>query len=232
MPSFGIPPAGGHRVYPLYYDIANEEFVVGSVVNSGGSDGNATLSSIIQPNSDGNTSYTQPTVGTTADNVSASTQRGLDTRAFLYGFDGSNFDRLRVSTIAADGIATTNVTLQVASFLYAFNGTTWDRLRIDGADALSTRERTPNTLTTAADEALSTASEQIFAANTARKHAIIQNLEAAGGNNVRVGDSNVTTTRGIRLAPGESVTLETTAAIHAIAEAGTPSVSRVEVEYS
>lgn len=53
----------------------------------------------------------------------------------------------------------------------------------------------------------------ILAANTARRRALITNL-AAGVETLRIGDSvNTGAARGIPVAPGETITLETTAAI-------------------
>lgn len=53
----------------------------------------------------------------------------------------------------------------------------------------------------------------ILAANTARRRALITNL-AAGVATLRIGDAvNVGATRGIPLAPGETITIDSTAAI-------------------
>jgi len=83
-------------------------------------------------------------VGTTLDS--------LPSRGFLYGFNGSTWDRLRVQSSAypnlrisifdgdayttvftggSDGRGATNYGVCSQSFLYGFNGTDWDRLRVD-----------------------------------------------------------------------------------------------------
>lgn len=89
-----------------------------------------------------------------------------------------------------------------------------------------------NGLTTVADVAVDNTAGgvQLAAANSNRKKIILQNVGAA---NVRVGDaSNVAAGRGIRLTPGASMTLDTTAAINAIREGATDSTVAVleEVE--
>ena len=72
----------------------------------------------------------------TTDNVVTTGIVGLDTRSFLYGFDGATFDRLR--TLADDGDAQAALTLGLlanAARLQAFNGATYDRVRSGGNNA-------------------------------------------------------------------------------------------------
>lgn len=77
-------------------------------------------------------------------------------------------------------------------------------------------------------EALSTTAEAALAARTNRRYVIVQNLDAA--ETVWVGsDTNTAPTTGIRLLPGESVRLDTTAAIWCEAGANTPTVAFLEV---
>lgn len=78
-----------------------------------------------------------------SDDVVAAGINGLDTRSFLYGFDGATFDRLR--TLADNGDAQAALTLgllSTVSRLQGFNGATWDRLRSGGnnvdAEAVAT----------------------------------------------------------------------------------------------
>lgn len=86
------------------------------------------------------------------------------------------------------------------------------------------------TLKTTADESVAaTTAEQVLAANTSRRHAVVQNLD---GNTaaVRVGDSNVGAARGHKLVPGDSIVLETTAAVYVYnTHSAAQSVSLVEV---
>lgn len=69
---------------------------------------------------------------------------------------------------------------------------------------------------------LSTSASEILAENEARRSAIIQNIDASI--TVYVGVSGVTTGNGLKLKPGQSVTLDKAAgaAIYAIAASGTP----------
>ncbi len=74
---------------------------------------------------------------------------------------------------------------------------------------------TPTGLQTTADQTVnSNSSGLIVAANNDRKEVIISNLADNGGK-MRIGDSNVSSTRGVELSPGQSITLTTTAAIYA-----------------
>lgn len=154
-------------------------------------------STLYLPFSEGSTSYEQPTHGAWGDST-VSSLSGKNAMRTMAALYGVNI---------ADG--TQAVPVHVAD----------NRLQV--------RETPDDTITTAADEGLTTTSEQILAADTNRKFAIIQNLDAS--ENVRVGDASVGAARGTRVGPGESVTIETTAAIHAVAEAGTPSVSILTV---
>lgn len=75
-------------------------------------------------------------------------------------------------------------------------------------------------LDTVADVSVANAAAPVvLAALTTRRRAYIQNLDGAA--TVRVGDSTVTATRGLRLGPGERQTFETTEAIHVRNDSGT-----------
>lgn len=76
------------------------------------------------------------------------------------------------------------------------------------------------TLDTAADQSISSGGSptSIAAANTARRELIVQNLDPA--NAVRIGDTNITATRGIKLDAGATFVLSTTAQVYAYHEAG------------
>jgi hypothetical protein len=70
-------------------------------------------------------------------------------------------------------------------------------------------------LSTVADVSITAASTvQVLAADTGRKGVLISNL-AANTQIMRIGDSNAGAARGIQVAPGQTVTLETTAAVYA-----------------
>lgn len=72
----------------------------------------------------------------------------------------------------------------------------------------------PSILDTVADVAMTaTATTQILAANGDRVKALITNL-AANTQTLRIGDTNAGATRGVELAPGETIELETTEAIY------------------
>lgn len=120
----------------------------------------------------------------------------------------------------------------VRAFLYALDVATTTqavRLRATAAGALSVDASLSiaGTIPTAADfQTIAATTSSLIAANTSRRVAIIQNLDAT--NSVRVGDSSTGAARGILIAPAESVTLETTAEIFVFPVAGTPLVSRTE----
>lgn len=79
-----------------------------------------------------------------------------------------------------------------------------------------------------ADITLNTSnSTQLVGTNNNRTSLWVQNIDSS--DNVRVGGSNVSATRGIRLAPGERVELKTRDAVRAIAESGTPSVAIIGI---
>lgn len=88
-----------------------------------------------------------------------------------------------------------------------------------------------STLVTTADDSIAaTTTEQILAANTDRKEALITNL-ADNGAKIRVGDANTGAGRGIEVSPGQTITLNTTAAIYVYNEgASAQSVAILEVE--
>lgn len=72
----------------------------------------------------------------TADNIT--TAALLGTGAFNYGFDGTNWDRLRSFAGNADDIAAPTLgLLGQAAFNFAFDGTTYDRLRTGSAANIS-----------------------------------------------------------------------------------------------
>lgn len=79
---------------------------------------------------------------------------------------------------------------------------------------LTTEEKSADTFTDYADQAITTAVKTtVLAANTDRVKAIIQNLESVGGTSIRVGGANTGASRGILVEPGQAIELETTALI-------------------
>jgi len=88
-----------------------------------------------------------------------------------------------------------------------------------------------STLVTTADDSIAAnTTEQVLAINLDRKEAIITNLYA-NTDSVRVGDSSTGATRGVELSPGQSITLQVTAAIYVHnTKASAQSVAILEVE--
>lgn len=71
------------------------------------------------------------------------------------------------------------------------------------------------TLTSTADVSIAASSAaQVLAQNLNRRAALLRNLTANSAA-FRIGDTLITATRGIELAPGETISIETTAAISA-----------------
>lgn len=68
-----------------------------------------------------------------------------------------------------------------------------------------------------------------IASNANRKELIIQNNGTA---NILVGDTNITTTRGLLVEPGDSITLDTNAEVFLIAVTGTQTVAYMELTKS
>ncbi len=121
----------------------------------------------------------------------------------------------------------------VRAFLYAVDDATPTqavRLRGSATGALlTTATASPATITTAADfQTIAATVSTLIAANTLRSQAIIQNLDAT--NAIRVGDASIGAARGTIVAAGESITLVGTYAISVFPVAGTPLVSRTEIE--
>lgn len=103
------------------------------------------------------------------------------------------------------------------------------RLQCDSQGRLNVNagQSQADAIITAADQSVGTGSAtQIAAANASRRTIIVQNLD--GTNFIRVGDSNVSASRGIVVAAGESITLENTAAVFAIADTAAVNVAVLE----
>lgn len=95
-----------------------------------------------------------------------------------------------------------------------------DRANIDGnVDATSKGASISN-----ASHSLTTSAAEILAADSTRRSVIIQNTDTSI--NAFIGASGVTAADGIRLEPGQSVTLDkaAAAAVYAVAASGTPSI--------
>ena len=71
---------------------------------------------------------------------------------------------------------------------------------------------------------VTTTSDVVLAANAARRTIVLTNL---GSDYVWIGDSGITANEGIRLAPGQTLTIDRapTPAIYAVAASGTQTVS-------
>lgn len=109
---------------------------------------------------------------------------------------------------AFDEVRVTSATAQTVELLILQGTADYDR-SVGTVDIT----RSATIVTTADVSMLAGALTAIRPANTARRRVLITNL-AAGAATLRIGDSvNTGAARGIPLAPGETITLETTAAI-------------------
>ncbi len=88
----------------------------------------------------------------------------------------------------------------------------------------------PNVIVSAADATVSNSAAVVIAERPDRDAAIVQNQSDTV--TIRLGDSAITTSRGIRLAPGETATLYTTAAIYAISEGADVTVALAETRFT
>lgn len=83
-------------------------------------------------------------------------------------------------------------------------------------------------LTTTSDKLVSTGAAQlILAANTSRQRAVIKSADA-NDDDIRIGDSSVSTSRGVRLSAGQVFTSNGTSAIYATAHGGNQIVELLE----
>lgn len=178
-----------------------------------------------------------------------STLNGMNIAATLYPYDpstaGPNKDIIRgtggsldvVNPIYSEGAVANDDGVRagqdVRAFLYAQDvGTATQGVRLvasaAGALEVASTPIAPATIPTAADFLTIAATvSTLIAANTARRFAIIQNLDAV--DSIRVGDASIGAAQGIILGPDESITLETQALISVFPVAGTPLVSRTEI---
>jgi len=112
--------------------------------------------------------------------------------------------------LAFDSVEITSATAQTVKVVISQGTGSYQRLIGEVAVKKDTG------LSTAVDHSMNTAAytAQLLTANANRRVAIITNLE---GNpvSIRVGDSTATVSAGIPVRPGETLTLETTAAIYA-----------------
>ena len=92
-------------------------------------------------------------------------------------------------------------------------------IEVVGPGNVNRRERS-------ATVALSTAAKVVLAKDRARRHATVENLDAAIA--VTVGGKGVTAATGITLAAGQSIDLYGGAEVWAVAASGTPNVKVVE----
>lgn len=209
-----------------------------------GTSGDASLSTVLElPINEGSDSVLIPSSNDLQNQTrnNAVQFNSMHVSSTPYGFNpeavGDEFERNTSGQLATNATYGTGATerfgLDTRSFLYAQDEDTATRgipLQATAAGALRTAaEARAATVTTQADSTgVGTTATSLVASNTARRSVIVQNLDAT--NNARVGDTNITTTRGVRLAPGESVTLETTAQIFGLAEASTVSFAVTQIE--
>jgi len=113
----------------------------------------------------------------------------------------------------------------VLTFAAGFGDLVDNETTISGAITLNV----PVGLSSAADVSLGAAAKTlILAANISRVEALITNL-AANASTVRIGDVNAAAARGVELAPGQTITLETEGAIYAWNPGAAQSVGVIEV---
>lgn len=233
-----LSPAGVPKGIPLFLDVNEDTFIPLGIVPSGNA--GALLSQIIQPSSQGSVSLVTPSANSLATaSFSQATQRnGLMAIAVPYTHDpvqGTVSLRRNTGGLAGSVALThTNVQAQdVRSMLYAVDADTNTQSvpLLATAAGLLQVSAAPSVGTTIPSQAdlLTTAATVVvaLAANTARRFAIIQNLDAT--NSVRVGDASIGAARGVLVAPGETVTFETTAEISVFPVAATPTISRNEI---
>lgn len=98
------------------------------------------LQTLIQPFTTGSVTLKIPTADDIDTDVASNLDKhvGLDTRAFLYGFEsaGDDWDRIRALPSNADAVAEfVNGVLLAQAAMLGFNGATYDRVRALGTDA-------------------------------------------------------------------------------------------------
>lgn len=127
----------------------------------------------------------------------------------------THLDYLPIYT--ADGTATGNVGVGV--ILLGSGG---------GTASLGTVTVVPRGAPTlnAAQASLSTTSGVVVAANATRRSVTIQNMDATI--TIYVGAGTVSAANGFRLIPGQSVSIDTTAAVNGIAVSGTPTAGYIQ----
>jgi len=204
-----------------------------------GSINGASFSRLVQPQLEGSVTDRTPsandlneaTLGTLANLV------GLVVINAPYAFDGTNYLRMSGGLASVANPTLTAVAAQdVRAFLYAVDDATpAQAVRLRGTAAgllqVDTTGGVPGTITTVADIAMVAATNTSIAAVTlARKQVIIQNTSSTAVEVVRIGDTNITGTRGTRLGAGESITLAVTAEVFGRPESGTPSLAITELE--
>lgn len=97
-----------------------------------------------------------------------------------------------------------------------------DRLNVSGTVTVAgtvTTNDNPGTTIVNGQVTINNTATQIVAANATRRHVIIKNPSTAT-KSIFVGDSGVTTTNGIEVAIGESITIDSEAALYAIVATG------------
>lgn len=160
------------------------------------------------------------------------TENFVLTYSLIAGRDAAsgNIKPYRIGTDSADAQANIGAFIVPAmAKLYAYNGATWDRLQVDTNKQLKTTEQAYNFTNT--NPAVTNASSVILAANAARKFLMIQNKDAAGNIYIVFGAA-ATVALGIKIAPGQTLTLDAkvpAGSINAIGDiANNPNVVVVE----
>lgn len=165
-----------------------------------------------------------------------SVHTGMDTRSLLYIFDPVSGDALRTTggQWAEDDItAAARIAQDTRSLVYGVkdNGEI-KSAGIEDDGALHVAESATDTIATASDQNVTTSPSVVALAapaGTLRRTVLVQHNSTAASDVLRVGDTNVGAARGIRLQPGEVVTLETLADVFAVAETGSIDVGVTEL---
>ena len=127
------------------------------------------------------------------------------------------------ATVAADEVADGTLGTVKVQYVKLMDGTLDGTSKASISSAgLKVIER--GTTIFSGNASVTTTSDVVLAANAARRTIVLTNL---GSDYVWIGDSGITANEGIRLAPGQTLTIDRapTPAIYAVAASGTQTVS-------
>jgi len=158
--------------------------------------------------------------GTNLQGLSVETATNPNLKVVLY--NGSY--KIYGNATSFDGLGTSGRALETMSVLYGFNNSTWDRLRCEQTGILRTVRDGASSITSIGDVSVTTTAAQL--ATNAAKEVLIKNI---GTNNVRIGDSNVSATRGFQLKPDDVAvfSVNNSNLLYHVAETGTSTLAVV-----